>query len=88
MADIPTARRRTAEIGVFGGSGFYSFGENVEEVVLDTPFGPPSAPVTIAEIGGRQVAFIPRHGRNHEYAPARVPAAPTSGRCACSAFAW
>jgi 5'-methylthioadenosine phosphorylase len=63
-----------ADIGVFGGSGFYSFGENVEEVVIDTPFGPPSAPVTIAEIGGRQVAFIPRHGRDHEFAPARVPA--------------
>jgi 5'-methylthioadenosine phosphorylase len=68
------AGTHTADIGVFGGSGFYSFGENVEEVALDTPFGPPSAPVTIAEIGGRRVAFIPRHGRDHEFAPAKVPA--------------
>jgi len=63
-----------AEIGVFGGSGFYTFGDDVEEIVLETPFGPPSAPVTIADVGGRRVAFIPRHGRDHEYAPARVPA--------------
>jgi len=63
-----------AEIGVFGGSGFYSFGDGAEEVEIDTPFGPPSAPVTLAEVGGRTVAFIPRHGRNHEYPPARVPA--------------
>ena len=40
---------RTADIGVFGGSGFYSFLDDVEEVELDTPFGPPSAPVTIAD---------------------------------------
>src|SRR5712692_8372372 len=63
-----------AEIGVFGGSGLYSFGDDVEEVVLETPFGAPSAPVTIAYVGGRRVAFIPRHGRDHQYAPARVPA--------------
>jgi 5'-methylthioadenosine phosphorylase len=75
-----------AEIGIFGGSGFYSFGDGdgadsgsgrddvVEEVVLETPFGPPSAPVTIADVGGRRVAFLPRHGRDHEFAPARVPA--------------
>src|SRR5207253_8249240 len=69
-----TAERMQAEIGVFGGSGFYSFGDDVEEVVLETPFGAPSAPVTLADVGGRRVAFIPRHGRDHEYAPARVPA--------------
>jgi 5'-methylthioadenosine phosphorylase len=63
-----------AEIGVFGGSGFYSFGEGVEEVWLDTPFGEPSAPISITEIGGRRVAFIPRHGREHQFAPSRVPA--------------
>ena len=76
-----------AEIGVFGGSGFYTFGDDVAEVVIETPFGPPSAPVTIADVGGRRVAFIPRHGRDHEYTPARVPRAPTSGRCACSGCA-
>ena len=55
-------------IGVFGGSGFYSFLEDVEEVEVDTPYGKPSAPVTIGEVGGRS-AFLPRHGRNHELPP-------------------
>jgi 5'-methylthioadenosine phosphorylase len=63
-----------AEIGIFGGSGFYTFGVAADTVTLDTPFGPPSAPVTITEIGGRRVAFLPRHGINHEFAPAAVPA--------------
>ena len=63
-----------AEIGVFGGSGFYEFLDDVEEVTPSTPFGPPSAPVTIGDVAGRRVAFLPRHGRSHEFAPARVPA--------------
>jgi 5'-methylthioadenosine phosphorylase len=63
----------SAEIGVFGGSGFYSFLENTEEIVVDTPYGKPSAPVTIGEVGGRSVAFIPRHGVHHEFPPHRVP---------------
>lgn len=63
-----------AEIGVFGGSGFYAFLDHVEEVELSTPFGAPSAPVTVGEIGGRSVAFLPRHGRRHEFAPHTIPA--------------
>jgi 5'-methylthioadenosine phosphorylase len=62
-----------AEIGVFGGSGFYSFLEEPEEVKIPTPFGETSAPVTIGQIGGRSVAFIPRHGARHEFPPHRVP---------------
>ena len=56
-------------IGVFGGSGFYAFLEDVEEVEVDTPYGKPSAPFTIGEVGGRKVAFLPRHGRHHELPP-------------------
>jgi 5'-methylthioadenosine phosphorylase len=63
----------TAEIGVFGGSGFYSFLSDVETVKVETPYGPPSAPPVIGEIGGRRVAFIPRHGTNHEFPPHRIP---------------
>ena len=63
----------TAEIGVFGGSGFYSFLERTETVQIETPYGPPSAPPVIGEIGGRRVAFIPRHGMKHEFPPHRVP---------------
>ena len=42
-----------AEIGVFGGSGFYSFLDDTETVEVETPYGSPSAPVTIGEIGGQ-----------------------------------
>ena len=63
----------TAEIGVFGGSGFYDFLEDPEEVSLQTPYGAPSAPFTIGTVGGRRVAFLPRHGRDHEFPPHLVP---------------
>ncbi len=62
-----------AEVGVFGGSGFYSFLEDVETVELETPYGKPSAPLTIGEIGGTRVAFLPRHGVHHELPPHRIP---------------
>ncbi|MDQ4025483.1 MAG: MTAP family purine nucleoside phosphorylase, partial [Actinomycetota bacterium] len=63
----------TADVGVFGGSGFYSFLEDVEEVEVETPYGKPSAPLTIGEIGGKRVAFLPRHGREHELPPSQIP---------------
>jgi 5'-methylthioadenosine phosphorylase len=70
----PARRRRLrADIGVFGGSGFYRFLEDVEEVEVETPYGQPSAPVTIGEIGGKRVAFLPRHGARHEHPAHRVP---------------
>jgi 5'-methylthioadenosine phosphorylase len=62
-----------AEIGVFGGSGFYSFLDDAAEVAVDTPFGAPSAPVVTGEIAGRRLAFLPRHGRAHELPPHRIP---------------
>jgi len=54
---------------VFGGSGFYSFLDDVEEVVLETPYGPPSDSYFVGEIGGKRVAFLPRHGRRHQHPP-------------------
>jgi 5'-methylthioadenosine phosphorylase len=62
-----------AEVGVFGGSGFYSFLKGGRSVVLKTPYGMPSAPVTISAIGRKRVAFLPRHGVHHEYPPHMVP---------------
>lgn len=62
-----------ADIGVFGGSGFSTFLDDVDEVELDTPYGPPSAPVTIGTVDGRRVAFLPRHGRRHHLAPHAIP---------------
>jgi 5'-methylthioadenosine phosphorylase len=61
-----------AEIGVFGGSGFYAFLEDVEEVAVETPYGSPSAPLTIGDVGGKRVAFLPRHGREHELPPGQI----------------
>jgi len=63
----------TAEIGVFGGSGFYNFLGSTETVEIDTPYGAPSAPPVIGEIGGRRVAFIPRHGADHRFPPHAIP---------------
>lgn len=62
----------TAEIGVFGGSGFYSLLESVTEVKVDTPYGPPSDAVMLAEVAGRKVAFLPRHGRSHTIPPHKI----------------
>jgi 5'-methylthioadenosine phosphorylase len=58
---------------VFGGSGFYSFLEGIEEVEVKTPYGSPSAPVAVGEVGGRRTAFIPRHGSKHQFPPHRIP---------------
>lgn len=58
-----------AEIGVFGGSGFYSLLEDPVEFKVDTPYGAPSSPVMYGEIGGRKVAFLPRHGKDHSLPP-------------------
>ena len=63
----------TAEIGVFGGSGFYSLLDDVREVKVDTPYGSPSDSVFLATVNGRKVAFIPRHGRHHTLPPHKVP---------------
>src|SRR5213592_2219576 len=62
-----------ADVGIFGGSGFYSFLEKVEEVEVETPYGKPSAPIAIGGLGGKRVAFLPRHGRSHELPPHRIP---------------
>ncbi len=62
-----------AEFGVFGGSGFYRFFKEAEEISVRTPYGRPSSKVTISNLGGKQVAFLPRHGVRHEYPPHMVP---------------
>ena len=61
-----------ADIGVFGGSGFYTFFDDVEQHSVTTPFGDPSAGVTIGTLGAVRVAFLPRHGQHHEFPPHRV----------------
>lgn len=60
------------EIGVIGGSGFYSFLDDITEVAVDTPYGRPSDNLLIGEVKGRKVAFLPRHGRGHSLPPHRI----------------
>ena len=61
-----------AEIGVFGGSGFYSLLDNVQEIHIETPYGAPSDSLFLAEHAGRRVAFLPRHGRRHTIPPHQI----------------
>jgi 5'-methylthioadenosine phosphorylase len=63
----------TADIAVIGGSGLYSLLPDATEVRIDTPYGPPSDAVTVATVGDRRVAFLPRHGRDHRFPPHRIP---------------
>jgi 5'-methylthioadenosine phosphorylase len=61
-------------LGVIGGSGFYTFFDSAARSVnLDTPFGEPSAPVTVGAVGEQEVAFLPRHGADHRYPAHKVP---------------
>lgn len=61
-----------AEIGVFGGSGFYSLLSDAREVKVDTPYGAPSDAVMLGNLAGRKVAFLPRHGRSHSLPPHKI----------------
>ncbi|MFF3597148.1 S-methyl-5'-thioadenosine phosphorylase [Kitasatospora indigofera] len=61
-----------AELGVIGGSGLYALLDDVTEVAVDTPYGPPSDSLFIGEAAGRRVAFLPRHGRGHRLPPHRI----------------
>ena len=64
-----------AVLGVIGGSGLYHLPglTMVEEVPVETPFGPPSAPVIIGTLGSLRLAFLARHGRSHTLNPTEVP---------------
>ncbi|MCB0895368.1 MAG: S-methyl-5'-thioadenosine phosphorylase [Nocardioides sp.] len=62
-----------ADVAVIGGTGFYSFLDDADEVEVDTPYGAPSAPVSVGSVAGRRVAFLPRHGRSHEHPPHAIP---------------
>ncbi|GAA1853381.1 S-methyl-5'-thioadenosine phosphorylase [Microlunatus capsulatus] len=61
-----------ADVGIIGGTGLYTFLDDPRPVEVDTPFGRPSAPLAIGEIRGRTVAFLPRHGVQHEFPPHRI----------------
>jgi 5'-methylthioadenosine phosphorylase len=68
-----TGLNATADVAVIGGSGLYVLLDDAEEHTVDTPFGLPSDPITVASVAGRRVAFLPRHGRDHRFPPHRIP---------------
>ena len=59
------------EIGIFGGTGIYDSGilKNSKEITVDTPYGKTSDSITVGEFNGRNVAFMPRHGKKHTIPP-------------------
>lgn len=63
------------KIGIIGGSGLYKMEalKDVEEVQVDTPFGPPSDALIVGTLEGTRVAFLARHGRNHTFLPSELP---------------
>ncbi|WP_457678042.1 S-methyl-5'-thioadenosine phosphorylase [Thermovibrio sp.] len=63
------------KIGVIGGSGLYQIEglTEVKEIRLETPFGKPSDAYIYGKLAGKEVYFLPRHGRGHTYLPSEVP---------------
>lgn len=72
MVQSSDGSKTQAEIGVIGGSGFYSFLEDVMEVTVETPYGMPSDSLFLGEVADRRVAFLPRHGRKHHLPPHKI----------------
>ncbi|MFN9332844.1 MAG: S-methyl-5'-thioadenosine phosphorylase, partial [Planctomycetota bacterium] len=62
-------------LGVIGGSGIYDLPglQDRKEVVVETPFGPPSDALVTGTLAGVRMAFLPRHGRGHRLAPHELP---------------
>ncbi|MGC8816365.1 MAG: S-methyl-5'-thioadenosine phosphorylase [Candidatus Hadarchaeum sp.] len=63
-----------AEIGIIGGTGLYDpkILKNVGEVKVETPYGSPSDSITLGELNGRKLAFLPRHGKKHTIRPTDI----------------
>jgi len=63
-----------AEIGIIGGTGVYDpqLLKNAEEIKVHTPYGSPSDLITIGELKGRKIAFLPRHGKKHTIRPTDI----------------
>ena len=61
-------------IGIVGGSGLYQMAglTGLEEIVIDTPFGPPSDSYRVGTLEGKKVAFLARHHRNHTLLPSEL----------------
>ena len=64
-----------SRLGVIGGSGFYAIKtiNCLKEIEIDTPYGRPSDSIKIFKVGNLELAFIARHGKNHQFNPTEVP---------------
>lgn len=63
---------KNTQVGVFGGSGFYSLLNEVDEIEINTPYGKPSDKLFLGKIGDKKIAFLPRHGRKHTIPPHKI----------------
>ena len=63
------------KVAIIGGSGLYDIEglQNPKWVDVDSPWGAPSDAILTGELGGVDVAFLPRHGRGHVHSPSTVP---------------
>jgi 5'-methylthioadenosine phosphorylase len=61
-------------LAIIGGSGLYEVDglTDVEELHVDTPFGPPSDAIVRGRLRGTTLLFLPRHGRGHRIPPHRI----------------
>jgi 5'-methylthioadenosine phosphorylase len=74
LKKVGTKQPVKADIGIIGGSGLYdaSFLSNPREIWVTTPFGSPSDSIIVGELGGKKVAFLPRHARGHRIPPHKI----------------
>ncbi len=74
--ELGAAFRPEPAVGIIGGSGFYDLPglSDVDRVEVETPFGPPSAPLVVGRFKGQRVVFLARHGEEHRLLPSEVNA--------------
>lgn len=64
--------RTQADIGIIGGSGFYSLAKSLKEIKVETPYGSASEKISLGRISGKKVAFLPRHNKSHDLPPHQI----------------
>lgn len=69
---VPFKQQNLAQIGIIGGSGFYDLAQDLTEIKVETPYGPPSDKIAVGKVAGRKVAFLPRHGKSHHIPPHQI----------------
>jgi 5'-methylthioadenosine phosphorylase len=61
-------------IGIIGGSGLYQLEgiKGIKEVAVTTPFGRPSDKYIVGKLEGKEIVFLPRHGKGHRISPSEL----------------